>query len=108
MAAIGSWRASTGESFHAVSEQALTLRGYAEAMYRWFGHEPKLAFKPYDEWKKEQQPVDAAATWEHIARSPNCSMEKARNLLNFRPRYSSLEAVQDSVGWLIENGKIAG
>ncbi len=108
MAAIGNWRASTGEAFHAVSEQALTLRGYAEAMYRWFGHEPNLAYKPYDAWKADETPEDAKATWEHIARSPNCSMAKARHLLDFRPRYSSLEAVQESVDWLIDKGKIKG
>jgi nucleoside-diphosphate-sugar epimerase len=27
---------SIGEAFNNVSSQALTLRGYAEAMYRWF------------------------------------------------------------------------
>jgi nucleoside-diphosphate-sugar epimerase len=107
MAAIANWRAATGESFHAVSEQALTLRGYAEAMYRWFGHEPNTGFAPYAEWAKGETQEDAAATWEHIARSPNCSMEKAKALLGFKPCHSSLEAVQESVGWLIDNGKIA-
>ena len=29
--------AAVGETFNAVSPQALNLRGYAEAMYRWFG-----------------------------------------------------------------------
>jgi nucleoside-diphosphate-sugar epimerase len=106
MAAISNWRASTGESFHAVSQQALTLRGYAEAMYRWFGHEPNIDFLPYAEWAKGETKEDATATWEHIARSPNCSMEKAKALLGFRPRYSSLQAVQESVRWLIDNGKI--
>ena len=107
MAAIANWRAATGESFHAVSEQALTLRGFAEAMFRWFGHEPELGFLPYAEWAKGETAENAAATWEHVARSPNCSMDKARRLLGFSPRYSSLEAVQESVTWLIDNGKMA-
>ena len=106
MAALANWRGSTGESFHAVSEQAVTLRGFAEAMYRWFGHEPKLAFQPYEAWAKTQSKEDAQATWEHIARSPNCSMEKARRILGFRPRYGSIEAVQQSVQWLIEHSQI--
>jgi nucleoside-diphosphate-sugar epimerase len=38
--------ASIGESFHIVSPAAITLRGYAEAVYGWFGHEPKLEFMP--------------------------------------------------------------
>jgi hypothetical protein len=39
------------EVFNTVSSQALTLRGYAEAMYRWFGREPRLSFAPFDQWK---------------------------------------------------------
>ncbi|PKA41924.1 NAD-dependent epimerase/dehydratase family protein [Rhizobium sullae] len=108
MAATGNWRASTGESFHAVSGQALTLRGYAEAMFRWFGHEPRLEFLPYDEWSKMESAEDAKATLEHIARSPNCSMEKAKRLLQFTPRYSSLQAIQESVQWLIAQGQRIG
>jgi len=106
MAAIGNWRASTGEAFHAVSEQAVTLRGFAEAMYRWLGHEPKLSFAPYAEWAKGVSAEDAQATMEHIGRSPNCSMDKAARLLGFRPRYGSIEAVQQSVQWLMENGAL--
>ena len=108
MAAISNWRAATGESFHAVSEQALTLRGYAEAMYRWFGHEPNIDFLPYVEWAKGETPDDATATWEHIARSPSHSMEKARRLLGFAPHYSSLAAVQEAVSWLVANGRVQG
>jgi nucleoside-diphosphate-sugar epimerase len=106
MHAIANWSASVGESFHAVSEKALTLRGYAEAMSRWFGREPKLEFLPYDAWREGQAPEDADATWEHIARSPNCSMDKARRLLGFSPRYTSLQAVQEAVEWLIANGRV--
>jgi nucleoside-diphosphate-sugar epimerase len=106
MAAITNWSASVGESFHAVSDKALTLRGYAEAMSAWFGKEPKLEFLPYERWAESQTPEDAQATWEHIARSPNCSMEKARRLLDFQPRHSSLQAVQEAVEWLIANGRV--
>jgi nucleoside-diphosphate-sugar epimerase len=106
IAAISNWQASVGESFHSVSDKALTLRGYAEAIFRWFGHEPNLRFSPFEEWAKRVAPDDARQTWEHIARSPNCSMAKAARLLAYRPRYSSLQAVQESVRWLIEHGKL--
>ena len=98
--------AANGESFHAVSAGAVTLRGYAEAMYRWFGHKPDLAFMPYTEWAATQDKADADATWEHVARSPNCSIEKGRRLLGYAPRYTSLEAVQEAVTWLIEDGQV--
>jgi hypothetical protein len=46
---------------------------------------------------------EALATWDHIAHSPNCSIEKARRLIHYKPRYTSLEAVHESVQWLIAN-----
>lgn len=104
--AIHNPRVANGESFHAVSSGALTLRYYAEAMYRWFGKQPNLLFKPFDMWAVDQDEAEAKATWEHIARSPNCSIDKARRLLGYNPRYTSLEAVQESVRWLIADGQV--
>jgi nucleoside-diphosphate-sugar epimerase len=85
------------ESFHVVSEKALTLRGYAEAMSAWFGQAPRLRFLPWAEWTNTVSEREAAYTWDHIAHSPNCSIEKARTKLGYSPGYTSLEAVQESV-----------
>ena len=57
-------------------------------------------------WGKTQSEADRTATWEHIARSPNCSMEKARRLLGFAPRHTSLEAVQEAVTAMIAKGEV--
>jgi nucleoside-diphosphate-sugar epimerase len=86
-----------GESFHVVSPSALTLRGFAERMSIWFGHTPSLTFLPWEQWKETVSEKDARATWDHIAHSPNCSIAKAQKLLGYRPRYTSLEAVQEAV-----------
>ncbi len=102
--AINNRNNAVGECFHIVSEQALTLRGYAEAMSLWFGKESRLSFLPWDQWKETVSKADADATWDHIAHSPNCSIEKAKRLIGYVPRYSSLEAVQESIGYLIGNG----
>ncbi len=104
--ALSSWNQAVGECFHVVSGAALTLRGYAEAMYRHFGKEPCLSFLSWDEWRKTVAHRDAEATWDHIAHSPNASIEKARRLLGYEPRYSSLEAVQESVDWLVAHGQL--
>ncbi|MEK7750765.1 MAG: NAD-dependent epimerase/dehydratase family protein [Acidobacteriota bacterium] len=104
--ALANWGASVGESFHVVSPAALTLRGYAESMAAWFGREARLQFLPWDRWKQTVSPEEAAATWDHIAHSPNSSTAKARRLLGFQPRYRSLEAVQESVEWLVRAGTI--
>jgi nucleoside-diphosphate-sugar epimerase len=98
--AIDNRNQALGESFHIVSEQALTLRGYATSMAAWYGKAANLRFLPWDEWKETLSKEEAEATLDHISHSPNCSIEKARKLLNYAPRYSSLQAVQESVRYL--------
>ena len=100
MGALGNWGASVGEAFNAVSAGALTLRGYAEAMFRFWGHEPVISCAPYAEWAKGVAEEDALATWEHVARSPCHSIDKGRRLIGYQPRYTSLQAVQEAVALL--------
>ena len=106
--ALENWGAAVGENFHVVSPQALTLRGYAGAMAAWFGREARLVFLPWDEWRRSVSAEEAEATRDHIAHSPNCSIAKARRLLGYEPRYSSLQAVQEAVAWLIAHGQVPG
>jgi len=97
---------SIGESFHVVSPAAITLRGFAERMTAWFGREANLSFLPWNEWKSTVTEKDERATWDHIAHSPNCSITKARKLLGYAPRYTSLQAVQEAVTAMQANGTI--
>jgi nucleoside-diphosphate-sugar epimerase len=97
---------SIGESFHVVSPAALSLRGYAESVAAWFGQPARLRFLPWEAWRATVTPEEADATWDHIAHSPCCSIAKAQRLINFKPRYSSLQAVFESVEWLIEHGVV--
>ena len=89
--------ASLGESFHVVSPSAITLRGYAEQVSSWFGKKAQLRFLPWDQWKETVSKEEASSTWDHIAHSPNCSIGKAQRLIDYRPRYTSLEAVAEAV-----------
>jgi nucleoside-diphosphate-sugar epimerase len=104
--AILNWSNAVGESFHVVSPAALTLRGYAEKMAAWFGREAKLNFLPWETWKKTVSKEEANATWDHIAHSPNCSIEKARKVLGYEPRFTSMQAVEESVIWLVKVGLV--
>ncbi|MEO6820075.1 MAG: NAD-dependent epimerase/dehydratase family protein [Ginsengibacter sp.] len=88
-----------GESFHILSEQALTMRGYAMALSNWFGKESIIRFLPWEEWRKENTETNAALTWDHIAHSPCGSIEKAKRLLNYKPAYSSLQAIQEAISY---------
>ena len=100
MAALTNWSVSRGEAFHAVSPAALTLRGYAEALYHWRGHEPAIRYLPWEEWKKHHTEEQIRATSDHVSHSPHCSMGKARRLLGHVPEWSSLEAVHSAIEWL--------
>lgn len=106
MQAIHHWGASVGESFHVVSEGALTLRGYAQGASGWFGHEANLRYLPWDQWAQGVTEQEAAITLDHLAHSPNGSIAKARRLLDYAPRYTSLEALSQSVHWLLANGQL--
>jgi nucleoside-diphosphate-sugar epimerase len=107
MQALANRSTALGESFHVVSAAALTLRGYAESMAAWFGQPANLRFLPWAEWRATITPAEAQATWDHIAHSPNCSIAKAQRLLHYQPRYSSLQAIQEAVRWLIDYKVIA-
>jgi len=104
--AMSHWSLAIGEAFHIVSPAAITLRGYAEAVADWFDQPARLSFVGWQEWK-QQFPDDAVQTWDHIAHSSNCSIDKAKRLLNYQPRYTSLEAIKEAVDWLIADGQIA-
>ena len=89
--------ASLGQSFHVVSPLAVSLRGYAERVAAWFGKPADLVFLPFEKWKTGISERDARVTLDHIAHSPNCSIDKARRLLGYAPHYPSLEAVREAV-----------
>jgi nucleoside-diphosphate-sugar epimerase len=98
-------RPAGGENFHVTSPQALTLRGYAEAVAGWFGREPRLRFVPFEQWAQDVDPAHADTTWEHITHSPSMSIEKARTTFGYAPR-SSLRALHESLAWLVEQGRV--
>ena len=98
--------ASVGEAFHAVSPGAVTLYGYARAVASWFGLEADLALAPWEEWCTTVSDDEARLTEDHIARSPNASIRKGRELLGYEPRYTSLQAVREALAWMIRSGKV--
>ena len=75
-------------------------------MAAWFGEPARLQYLAWDAWCNTVTQQEAQATWDHIAHSPNCSIAKAQRLLEYNPRYSSLQAVQEAVTWLVDNGVI--
>ena len=106
--AIGAWSHAVGEAFHVVSPAAITLLGYAREVARWFGREAQVEFLPWAEWRETVSAEDARLTEDHLAHSPCASIAKARRSLGYQPRYSSFEALRESLSGLIRSGKITG
>jgi nucleoside-diphosphate-sugar epimerase len=106
VSAMANWSNACGESFHVVSPAAISLADYAQAVGRWFEREPRIRFLPWEEWRASVSEKDARITWDHIARSPNCSIRKAQQLLDYQPRYTSLDAIFESLAWLVAHGTI--
>lgn len=86
-----------GEAFHVAAAQPVTMRAYAEAAATWFGQEARQAFLPWEEWRRTVGKRNAAITGDHLLHSPHASIEKARTVLAFEPKYSALSAARDAV-----------
>jgi nucleoside-diphosphate-sugar epimerase len=98
--------AAVGQSFHVVAAQAMSSRGLAEGVARWFGREPVLDLVDWPDFEKAAGPEAAATTRDHIERGIAASIDRARTVLGYAPRYSSLDALREAVAWLAENGGI--
>jgi len=98
--------AAIGSSFHVVAEQAMTCRGLAAGVAGWFGREPVLDLVDWPEFERRVGPAHAAVTRDHIERGIAASIDRARTVLGYAPRYSSLEALHESVRWLAGQGSV--
>ena len=98
--------AAIGSSFHVVSEQAMTLRGLAAGVAGWFGREPVIDLVDWAEFERRVGAEHAEATREHVGRGIAASIDRAREVLGYRPRYSSLDALHESLRWLVANGHV--
>jgi len=98
-------RAAIGGSFHVVAEQAMTQRGLAAGVARWFGREPVLDFVDWDEITRRAGPEHAEVTREHTSRSITASIARAREVLGYAPRYTALDALYEALAWLVANGQ---
>ncbi len=97
--------AGIGASFHVVSEQAMTLRGLAAGVAGWFGREPHLDFVDWAEFIRRAGPEQAEITREHTFRGITASIARAREVLRYAPRYSTLDALHEALAWLVANGQ---
>jgi nucleoside-diphosphate-sugar epimerase len=98
--------AAIGSSFHVVSEQAMTLRGLAAGVAAWFGREPVIELVDWAEFERRVGAEHAEVSREHVGRSIAASIDRARDVLGYRPRCSSLDALHESLRRLVADGHV--
>jgi nucleoside-diphosphate-sugar epimerase len=98
--------AAIGSSFHVVSEQAMTLRGLATGVAAWFGREPVIDLVDWAEYERRVGAEHALATREHVSRGIAASIDRARSVLGYAPRFTSLDALREALRWLVADGRV--
>src|SRR6185436_4626443 len=89
-----------------VAGQAMTLRGLATGVAAWFGREPVLDLVDWPEFARRAGADNAAATRAHVERSIAASIDRARAVLGYAPRSTSLDALREALRWLVADGQV--
>lgn len=105
--AIQRREAAAGEDFNIVAPTALSVRGFAGLAASWFGQEPRFETVGWEEFRRNTPRDHAEASWAHLSRNHCLTIEKAKSLLGYAPRYEPEQAVQESVQWLIGNKQLS-
>jgi len=98
--------AAAGEDFSVVAPSALNVRGYAEIAASWFGQTAKLRTVTWDEFRRHTEEQAAQVSWDHLVRNHYFSIDKARTILGYTPRYEPEDAVLESVRWLVDHEQL--
>ncbi len=104
VAAIENPDRANGETFNAVTEKAVTLSGFAESLYRMYGKEPKIEYVRMEKLASLISDEAYHDTCSHLKYSSHSSMEKAKRVLGFVPRYTEMDIMKECLAWLEEKG----
>jgi nucleoside-diphosphate-sugar epimerase len=105
-AAVDHRDAASGEDFNVVAPSALNVRGYAQIAASWFGQTAELRSVTWDDFRRSISDAAAQASWDHLVRNHYFSIDKARTVLGYTPRYQPEDAVLESVRWLIDHEQL--
>jgi hypothetical protein len=64
-----------------------------------------LDFVDWAEFERRVGPAHAETTRQHTVRSITASITRAREVLGYAPRYSSLDALREALTWLVAHGQ---
>lgn len=88
IACINKQDVANGEAFNAVCEKAMTNRSLCEYVYNFYGKKSKIRYVNWEEFVETVGERHSNATLDHAIHSPCCSVEKAKNILGVKIRYS--------------------
>jgi nucleoside-diphosphate-sugar epimerase len=83
----------------------MTLRGLAAGVAAWFGRDPVLELVGWPEFERRAGAEHAAATRAHVERSIAAGIDRARAILGYAPRWTTLDALREALRWLVANGQ---
>ncbi|WP_416971684.1 NAD-dependent epimerase/dehydratase family protein [Streptomyces sp. 4F14] len=98
--------AAAGEDFNVVAPTALTVRGFAGIAAGWFGQTATLETVTWEEFRATTSPEHARNSWEHLYRGHCLTIEKARTLIGYAPRYEPEAAVLEAVRKLVDDDRL--
>ncbi|GAB2625349.1 NAD-dependent epimerase/dehydratase family protein [Pseudactinotalea suaedae] len=98
--------AAAGEDFSIVAPTALTVRGYLAIAAGWFGRTATPVAVGWERFRELTPPDHAEVSWNHLHRNHVMTIDKARTLLGYAPRYEPEAAVLEAVRWLVDHGEL--
>ncbi len=98
-------QATLGESFSGVAPYAMSLLSCCRFVAGLFGREANVEFVGPEQMAQVLGPA-WGATEDHIAHSPCCSIDKARRLLDYSPRYTTEQIYVECLEYLLESGQL--
>lgn len=91
-----------GQAFNIVCESPITLREYTELLFYHYNQKVNIEYVSYEQFISMLNMEDAMISEEHILRSPNISMEKAKDILGYRPIYSERDTIFEAMDSVFE------
>ena len=98
--------AAAGEDFNIVAPTALNVRGYARSPPPGSARPPTCNRSPGRSSSSSTTPDFYDSSWGHLLRNHYVSIDKARRLIDYQPRYEPETAVLESVRWLIDHQQL--
>lgn len=84
---------SNGEAFNVACDQPISLKDYATLIYKYYNKDPLIEYLEYEDFLSSLDPYHSKISKEHIDKSPNVSVNKAKQILNFSPIYSEKDII---------------